>query len=239
MVGRRQRGRHGGGGARPGRPRRQWAAPGRGGQLNRGARRRSTAGRRHPALPPRRHHAAGRGRRGRARRGGRGRPGGAFLVRFDADRPMQRLGSWLINRRTRWLRVPLGDQAQFGDARGFRDGWAASPTGRSSRTSTSCGGCGGCPASRSIEEPVTTAARRFVELGVGADGGDQLADLAAVPRRRLAAPAGAALPADPLSDTKKAMRPNKDAEHHGLRKIAGTLCAGWRSEGSGTSGPAS
>src|SRR4051794_9451872 len=42
-----------------------------------------------------------------------GAPGGAFFLRFDADLPLQRLGSWLVNLRTRWLRVPLGDQAQW------------------------------------------------------------------------------------------------------------------------------
>lgn len=53
--------------------------------------------------------------------------GGAFLIRFDADRPLQRLGSRLVNWRTRKLRVPLGDQAQFATREtferlgGFRD----------------------------------------------------------------------------------------------------------------------
>jgi len=43
----------------------------------------------------------------------RGACGGGFLLRFDSDRPIFRLGSWLINRRTRSTGVPLGDQAQF------------------------------------------------------------------------------------------------------------------------------
>ena len=39
--------------------------------------------------------------------------GGGFFLRFDVDRPLQRLGGWLINLRTRLTRLPLGDQAQF------------------------------------------------------------------------------------------------------------------------------
>ena len=39
--------------------------------------------------------------------------GGAFYLRFDSDRPVQRLGARLINLRTRLLRAPLGDQVQF------------------------------------------------------------------------------------------------------------------------------
>ena len=53
--------------------------------------------------------------------------GGAFYLRFDSDRRAQRLGAWLINLRTRWLRAPLGDQVQFATREvfdrlgGFRD----------------------------------------------------------------------------------------------------------------------
>jgi rSAM/selenodomain-associated transferase 2 len=56
-----------------------------------------------------------------------GAVGGAFYLRFDSDRRAQRLGAWLINLRTRWLRAPLGDQVQFATAEvfdllgGFRD----------------------------------------------------------------------------------------------------------------------
>jgi rSAM/selenodomain-associated transferase 2 len=48
-----------------------------------------------------------------------GAEGGAFFLRFDVDRPAQRLGSWLINLRTRLTRLPLGDQAQFVTRAGF------------------------------------------------------------------------------------------------------------------------
>jgi len=94
----------------------------------------------------------------------RGAPGGAFLLRFDADRPMQALGSWLVNRRTRWLRVPLGDQAQwatrevFEKLGGFPD-WPLLEDidfiGRLRRL----------PGFTIIEEPVITGARRFLEQG--------------------------------------------------------------------------
>jgi len=39
--------------------------------------------------------------------------GGGFLIRFDAPGLSYRLGSRLVNLRTRWTRLPLGDQAQW------------------------------------------------------------------------------------------------------------------------------
>lgn len=39
--------------------------------------------------------------------------GGGFLIRFDAPGLVYRLGSRLVNLRTRWSRLPLGDQAQW------------------------------------------------------------------------------------------------------------------------------
>jgi rSAM/selenodomain-associated transferase 2 len=143
---------------------------GRGGQLNRGAAATSSeillflhadtalpAG----ALAAVREAIAGRpdgGRTGAA-------AGGAFLVRFDADRPLLRLGAWLINQRTRLTRLPLGDQAQFvtraafEQLGGFRDwpiledldfAWRLRRHGRTVI----------------VRQRVTTGARRFVELGV-------------------------------------------------------------------------
>lgn len=91
--------------------------------------------------------------------------GGGFLVRFDDQRPDLRLGGRLINLRTRWVRLPLGDQAQFVTGAAFRalGGFRDWPiledldfalrlrkTGRATL----------------IPQPVTTAARRFVEQGV-------------------------------------------------------------------------
>jgi rSAM/selenodomain-associated transferase 2 len=90
--------------------------------------------------------------------------GGAFLLRFDVDRPAQRLGAWLINQRTRALRLPLGDQAQFvtrevfADLGGFRD-WPILEDLDFALRLRRLGGL------TLIGEPVTTAARRFVEQG--------------------------------------------------------------------------
>jgi rSAM/selenodomain-associated transferase 2 len=93
-----------------------------------------------------------------------GAEGGAFLVRFDVTRPLQRLGARLINLRTRWTRLPLGDQAQFVLRRtferlgGFMD-WPILEdldfALRLRRTRHLV----------ILDSPVTTAARRFLEQG--------------------------------------------------------------------------
>jgi rSAM/selenodomain-associated transferase 2 len=147
---------------------------GRGGQLNRGAAATSSEIllflHADTTLPPGAVAAvrAAIGGRPRSRSGrSRGRAaGGAFLVRFDTDRPLLRVGAWLINQRTRLTRLPLGDQAQFvtraafEQLGGFRDwpiledldfAWRLRRHGRTAI----------------LRQPVTTAARRFVELGVG------------------------------------------------------------------------
>ena len=46
--------------------------------------------------------------------------GGGFLVRFDDPSALMRLGSRLVNWRTRRLQWPLGDQAQFVTADAYR-----------------------------------------------------------------------------------------------------------------------
>jgi len=91
--------------------------------------------------------------------------GGAFYLRFDDDRPQLRLGSWLINLRTRLTRLPLGDQAHFVTADTF----------------LSLGGFKEWPILEDLDfawrlrrlrrmaliaAPVTTGARRFLEGGV-------------------------------------------------------------------------
>ncbi len=91
--------------------------------------------------------------------------GGAFLLRFDTDRRLLRLGAWLINQRTRATRLPLGDQAHFvtrttfDELGGYREwpiledldlAWRLRRHGRTVI----------------LEQRVTTGARRFVELGV-------------------------------------------------------------------------
>ena len=93
-----------------------------------------------------------------------GASGGGFFLRFDVDRPLQRLGGRLINLRTRLTRLPLGDQAQFATREtfdrlgGFAD-WPiledldfALKLRRTQRLAL-------------IEAPVTTGARRFLEQG--------------------------------------------------------------------------
>ncbi len=42
-----------------------------------------------------------------------GAVGGGFAVQFDDPRWLLRLTAWLVNHRTRRLRLPLGDQGQF------------------------------------------------------------------------------------------------------------------------------
>jgi uncharacterized protein len=94
-----------------------------------------------------------------------GAAGGGFLVRFDVDRSVLRLGERLINARTRLTGLPLGDQAQFVTREAFRGlggyrDWPiledldfAMRLRRRGRTVL-------------ITSPVTTAARRFVEQGI-------------------------------------------------------------------------
>lgn len=93
-----------------------------------------------------------------------GAPGGAFFLRFDADLPLQRLGSWLVNRRTRWLRVPLGDQAQWATRETF-ERLGGFPDWPLLEDVDFMGRLRRLPGFTIIEEPVTTGARRFLELG--------------------------------------------------------------------------
>lgn len=135
--------------------------PGRGGQLNQGAAA-ATADvlvflHADTTLPP---GGAAAIRQAVAR----GAAGGAFLVRFDSGGIM-RLGSRLVNLRTRLTRLPLGDQAQFATREtfdrlgGFKD-WPiledldfALRLRRTGRLAL-------------IEDEVTTGARRFRSQGV-------------------------------------------------------------------------
>jgi len=94
-----------------------------------------------------------------------GAVGGGFLMRFDTDGALLRLGERLINARTRLIRCPLGDQAHFVTREAFRalGGYRDWPIledldfalrlRRHGRTAL-------------IASPVTTAARRFVQQGV-------------------------------------------------------------------------
>ena len=94
-----------------------------------------------------------------------GAVGGGFFARFDLERPLYRLGGWLVNRRTLITRVPLGDQAQFTTRAVFErlGGFRPWPIledldfgrrlKRQGRVAV-------------LRAPVTTAARRFVAGGV-------------------------------------------------------------------------
>jgi rSAM/selenodomain-associated transferase 2 len=138
--------------------------PGRGGQLNRGAAAAMAADadillflHADTTLPP---DGVSKIREAVAR----GAPGGAFLLRFDVDRPMQRLGERLINWRTRRFRVPLGDQAHFATREtferlgGYRDWPILEDLDFVLRLRR-------LPGMALIASPVTTGARRFVEQG--------------------------------------------------------------------------
>jgi rSAM/selenodomain-associated transferase 2 len=136
--------------------------PGRGGQLNRGA---AAAAGADVLLFLHADTTLPEGGAERVREAvARGTSGGAFLLRFDVDRPMQRLGCRLINWRTRRLRVPLGDQAQFATREtferlgGFRDWPLLEDLDFVLRLRR-------LPGFTLIEQPVTTGARRFVEQG--------------------------------------------------------------------------
>ena len=100
-----------------------------------------------------------------ARSSSAGARGGAFLLRFDDDRPQLRLGAWLINQRTRWTRLPLGDQAHFVTRETFArlGGFKEWPILEDLDFAWRLRRTGGMVI---LDEPVTTAARRFVERGV-------------------------------------------------------------------------
>ncbi len=94
-----------------------------------------------------------------------GAVGGGFTVRFDSARPVLRLAARLINARTRLLRLPLGDQAQFASRAAFARAGGFRPwpiledldfirrLRRQGRIAV-------------LSPPVTTAARRFTQRGV-------------------------------------------------------------------------
>jgi rSAM/selenodomain-associated transferase 2 len=139
--------------------------PGRGGQLNRGAASGLAAGadlllflHADTLLPP---DAGDRIRAAVAA----GASGGAFLLRFDVDRPQLRLGAWLINQRTRLTRLPLGDQAHFVTRETFAQlgGFKEWPILEDLDFAWRLRRNGGMVI---LDAPVTTAARRFVEGGV-------------------------------------------------------------------------
>ncbi|MEM7051475.1 MAG: TIGR04283 family arsenosugar biosynthesis glycosyltransferase [Acidobacteriota bacterium] len=93
-----------------------------------------------------------------------GAVGGAFLLTFDSPHWLQRLGAWLINRRTRWTRIPLGDQAQFATAAAYREigGYRDWPILEDLDFARRLGKHGRIAI---LPGPVTTAARRYRQGG--------------------------------------------------------------------------
>ena len=97
----------------------------------------------------------------------RGAVGGAFLMRFqeESEKPLLRLGGRLVRLRTRWLQVPLGDQAQFATHEayeavgGFPD-WPILEDLRFIRCLRRHGQL------TIVPQVVTTSGRRFVQRGI-------------------------------------------------------------------------
>ncbi|MDE2976025.1 MAG: TIGR04283 family arsenosugar biosynthesis glycosyltransferase [Acidobacteriota bacterium] len=94
-----------------------------------------------------------------------GAAGGGFLVDFDAAPPLLRRGRVLVDIRTRRMRLPLGDQAQFATTTAY----------------AACGGFSDLPILEDldfigrlrrqgrisiVEQRATTSSRRFAERGV-------------------------------------------------------------------------
>jgi rSAM/selenodomain-associated transferase 2 len=94
-----------------------------------------------------------------------GAVGGAFLLRFDDPRASLRLGSWLINQRTRLTHLPLGDQAHFVTRAAFLQlgGYREWPILEDLDFSCRLKRAG---PTAIVADPVTTAARRFVQKGI-------------------------------------------------------------------------
>ena len=96
---------------------------------------------------------------------GDGMVGGGFLADFDDRQALMRLGSLLVNVRTRLSRLPLGDQAQFvtravfEEQGGFPD-WPILEDLDFIRRLKRCG------PTAVIRQPVITSARRYRQNGV-------------------------------------------------------------------------
>ena len=91
--------------------------------------------------------------------------GGGFLVDFEAAPPLLRLGRRLVDLRTKRLRMPLGDQAQFATAAAYirSGGFADIPILEDLDFMRRLGQQG--PISI-ISQRATTSSRRFIERGV-------------------------------------------------------------------------
>jgi len=96
-----------------------------------------------------------------------GAPGGAFFVRFDRDGFVYRLGGRVVNLRTRWAFLPLGDQAQFTTRDSFRElgGFREWPILEDADFAKRMRQRWGRRRLAVIENPVLTSSRRFAAQG--------------------------------------------------------------------------
>lgn len=96
-----------------------------------------------------------------------GAPGGAFLLRFDRDGFVYRLGRTVVNLRTRLAFTPLGDQAQFATREAFRElgGFREWPILEDLDLAKRMRRRWGRRRLAVIEAPVVTSARRFARQG--------------------------------------------------------------------------
>ncbi|HWM89728.1 MAG TPA: TIGR04283 family arsenosugar biosynthesis glycosyltransferase [Thermoanaerobaculia bacterium] len=96
-----------------------------------------------------------------------GSPGGAFLIRFDLDGFVYRLGGRVVNLRTKLAFTPLGDQAQFVTRDGFRElgGFREWPILEDLDFAKRMRRRWGRRRLAVLEDPVVTSSRRFDKQG--------------------------------------------------------------------------
>jgi rSAM/selenodomain-associated transferase 2 len=96
-----------------------------------------------------------------------GAPGGAFLIRFDLDGFLYRLGSRVVNLRTRLAFMTLGDQAQFATREAFHElgGYREWPILEDLDFATRMRRRWGRRRLAVLADPVVTSARRFAQQG--------------------------------------------------------------------------
>jgi uncharacterized protein len=96
-----------------------------------------------------------------------GAPGGAFFIRFDHDGFVYRLGSRVVNLRTKLAFTPLGDQALFVTREAFRElgGFREWPILEDLDFAKRMRRRWGRRRLAVLEEPVVTSARRFEKQG--------------------------------------------------------------------------
>lgn len=96
-----------------------------------------------------------------------GAPGGAFLIRFDQEGFVYRLGGRVVNLRTKLAFTPLGDQAQFATREAFRElgGFREWPILEDLDFAKRMRRRWGRRRLAVLEDPVVTSARRFEQQG--------------------------------------------------------------------------